>query len=190
MASEFDNEKVISTYQQHADELPPKEIDDLILIKSVRQQHTSRRWWSYIGAAACVGLLAILVPWNNKETLKDINELKSYELQDTKSDEKIRQIQGVTPDIQSEIFLGAPAAESLSNSQRMATKIIAPEPVSMENPFANIQDLLERGETIKAKQQLKKLLEERPELTDTLPSALKSLLSDNHKKRVPPSYTE
>ena len=71
MNKQFNDDHIISLYQQGADEMPSKTLDHIILSRAEKAVESdeksgrmmSNRWWPYSGIAAAIVAVVVLAPW-------------------------------------------------------------------------------------------------------------------------------
>ncbi len=178
MTAPFKDEDIVALYKESATESPSAELDNTILDYAKQQSRRKHQWWPYVGLAATVGFVALLAPWkwadktlqtpaeielrsapsmiqSDAAPKRQVGEMQSFELHAEDSNEIMR-FDRVSPE----------AAKSMAEDKA--------QPVN--NPFADVEALLAKGETAEARALLKQKLDAEPALKAQLPMHLKQLL--------------
>ncbi|MBQ4861518.1 hypothetical protein J8L98_07425 [Pseudoalteromonas sp. MMG013] len=71
MSKQFNDDDIIKLYQHNTDDLPPRQLDEVILARAAQEVKVdekpvntkTNRWWPYSGIAAAMVAVVVLAPW-------------------------------------------------------------------------------------------------------------------------------
>lgn len=149
MNQSFDDQDIVSLYKKGATEVPPNQIDSTILSYAKSNSKTRRHWWPYIGLAASICTITLLAPWQWQEDAVPVQQ----------------------DELSVEMQLMAPPVER-------AIKAKSSREVAPAHPFMEIDKLLAQDKVAEAREELRLLLADKPELEEELPERLRFLLEE------------
>ncbi|TMO84231.1 hypothetical protein [Pseudoalteromonas spongiae] len=202
MSKQFNDEEIIKLYQQGNDELPPKALDDAILVHASdaisKEQPViikPNRWWHYSGIAAAMVAIAVFAPWQYYQEPDFESELKSVESmgkpalpqakKTAKREQQVEMMELLADDVQLEkIEVTGSRVEHVASEQK-ARSVPAPPPampnlkgVEPRSEFYVVLVKLEADDKNGAEQALIELLKAKPKLHDKIPEPLKGLYQE------------
>ncbi|MBD1558376.1 hypothetical protein HC752_15675 [Vibrio sp. S9_S30] len=185
MTTPLNDENVVKMYKESAVEIPSKETDDAILNyaktnhSTVLKPHYIANWKPIFGLVATIAFVTLLTPWKWVEKPNLMHEeihLEStpYEQYGDALEAHIEAAPAFSET--------APAATKMNEEkefkkqERMLKS--TPELNTQFNPFFQVEKLVLEGKRTKAREELKRLLDESPNLEATLPEHLVELLQN------------
>jgi nucleotide-binding universal stress UspA family protein len=198
MNKQFSDDELIKLYQQNNDALPPKHIDEAILVHAANtvnsdSNHTlenkapkrPNRWWQYSGLAAAITAVAVLAPWQYYQDpmLVSIETTEKSVMPEAKqASENIQRLEVLADHAQKErvevterrLEHSVPEPKLLAR-RRALPVIYGHNLIEPDAEFKDILVMLENKDRAGAETALIKLLKEKPEYHDDMPEALDEL---------------
>ncbi len=207
MKAPLNDQQIESLYQSGATETPSEKTDKIILDYAATQIDTESRvkkrqpWWPYMGLAASVAMVVIIAPWKwlgysassssspvaapELKMRPDVQNSEAGQTNRASSSRAEAVVEQATVDqetvpaidtsdvvTESHVELESAKKEVKRNKEAVHSK------QQTDTSFREVDILLSRGETEQAQILLQQILQDSPELKQTLPQHLKALLAE------------